>query len=62
MWFYGPFFCIMAMVFFTYVIIDLVKPTLITQSPEWKQAEKEMLIREKQNPFTGVYAEHLKEK
>jgi hypothetical protein len=37
-----------------------VKPKLVTDTPEWKEAEKEMLIREKQNPFTGVYAEHLK--
>jgi hypothetical protein len=41
-------------------LIDPVKPKLVTDTPEWKAAEKELLIREKHNPITGGYAEHLK--
>jgi hypothetical protein len=42
------------------LLFNLVKPKLVTDTPEWKAAEKELLIREKQNPFSGPYAEVLK--
>ena len=37
-------------------------PKLITRSPEWKAAEQEMMIEQKQNPHSGPYAEYLKKK
>jgi hypothetical protein len=36
-----------------------VKPKLVTNTPEWKEAEAQLLIEQKQNPFHGPYAEHL---
>jgi hypothetical protein len=41
-------------------ISNIVKPKLVTQTPEWKEAEKELMIEQKQNPFRGPYADHLK--
>jgi hypothetical protein len=33
---------------------------LVTDTPEWKAAEAQLLIEQKQNPHSGPYAEYLK--
>lgn len=35
-----------------YFLHNLVLPKLITQTPEWKQAEKELLEERKMNPHS----------
>ena len=43
----------------SYIEFIIVKPKLITHTKEWKEAEAEMLIEQKQNPFHGPYGEYL---
>ncbi|KAI8844262.1 cytochrome c oxidase subunit IV family [Chytridium lagenaria] len=38
---------------------DSRKPTLITQTPEWKEAQKQIQIEGKENPFKGPAAAGL---
>ena len=39
----------------------LVKPKPRTMTPEWEEATRQRALENKQNPFTGAYAQALKE-
>lgn len=41
-----------------HILIFLVLPKLRTQTPEWKAAQAELMIEQKQNPHSGPYLAH----